>query len=553
MNDAPATITSSSTTAFLGATIPSLFLSVPNMECRQTHDFVSNPFLEFSAERHPTLANRVRPVISGNGVVDGYIKMEMFHIGGDNASPAEPKLGTFRFRRQGTVVSPDDGGPFGAGIPLLPPNFSTGMKLDRTDEKLWFFHLVAYCPGRMLLSDNYWCKEVVAIAVKDDCARHALLAFATAYVLDYEPTEEMRKRANHHYRTAVQLLDQALNRENTYTVGQDDGIVVAMILMLSSDIVNWESRRPKGKEPLWLEGSRAARLILDRADPGHRYWKPQNVQSSAARIGNANWIASIEICAQPVTALSEENTKTLFLWLLWGSKVDAHKIQGVTGVCPKLLHIFSQITHLAAFLKKDPKSIVVPEAASRIQDRLANFWQWSDASPGHPSTAALMESCVLDKDGKVSDSVRVTELSAHSWIPAAEIYLHMRVFRKPRSHPHVLRSLKVLVQCVKRLPCTGKLFTSQSPFFPVFLMAVASYREEDREVARQWFEVVLGEAQCRSSVPPVWTAIQKLWHWLDKEVKEQPYDEEQLVGDRQAWWEDMVDELVKESGVLSLV
>ncbi len=55
------------------------------------------------------------------------------------------------------------------------------------------------------------------------------------------------------------------------------------------------------------------------------------------------------------------------------------------------------------------------------------------------------------------------------------------------------------------------------------------------------------------SVPPVWTAIQKLWEWLDNDMVEEPYDEDQPIGQRRAWWEEMVAKLVEESGVLSLV
>lgn len=122
--------------------------------------------------------------------------------------------------------------------------------------------------------------------------------------------------------------------------------------MPDAKIVNWESRRPPGQEPLWREGSRAARLLLDRADPGYRYWKAENVQSSAARIGNANWVAYTEVCAQPVAPLTEEHTQNLFSWLLAGSEKDVHKIHGVTGVSPKLLHLCSQVTYFAALLKK---------------------------------------------------------------------------------------------------------------------------------------------------------------------------------------------------------
>ncbi|KAG7288721.1 hypothetical protein NEMBOFW57_005077 [Staphylotrichum longicolle] len=410
------------------------------------------------------------------------------------------------------------------------------MKLDKTDEKLWIFHIHAFCAGRTLLPGNYWFDQVAAIAAKDPCARHALLAFSTAYVLDFQPTEAMRLRANDHYRNAVRLLGQALQQQETYRAGSEDGIVAAMILIYSNDIVNWESRRPKDQQPLWREGARAARRILDHSDPGYRYWAPGNVQSSRARIGNANWVAYTDICAQPVTPLTEESTQNLFPWLLEGSKEEVHKIHDATGVCSKLLHMFSQVTYFAALLKKDPESTVVPPAAVRLREKLKNFRQWSDLSLGYPSVEELFDSCNLDDNGQ------------------------------PRSHPHVVRSLKVLIRCIERMPCTGPLFTSQSPFFPVFLMAIASVRPEERKVSRDWFEVVLSGAQCRSerqetqflirivqSVPPVWVAIKKLWEWLDNELVEEPYDEDQPIGQRRAWWEEMVAKLVEESGVLSLV
>ena len=63
-----------------------------------------------------------------------------------------------------------------------------------------------------------------------------MLAFATAYVLDFQPTEEMRLRANHHYAAAVRLLDAALRNQETYCPGREDGIVAAMVLILSNDV-----------------------------------------------------------------------------------------------------------------------------------------------------------------------------------------------------------------------------------------------------------------------------------------------------------------------------
>jgi hypothetical protein len=78
---------------------------------------------------------------------------------------------------------------------------------------------------------------------------------------------------------------------------------------------------------------------------------------------------------------------------------------------------------------QDPHSRIVPVAALKIRNRLAKFWQWSDGSAGYHCGDELMQSCVLDQEGKINDSVKVTELSAYSWVPAAEMYLHMRVLR----------------------------------------------------------------------------------------------------------------------------
>jgi hypothetical protein len=40
---------------------------------------------------------------------------------------------------------------------------------------------------------------------------------------------------------------------------------------------------------------------------------------------------------------------------------------------------------------------------------------------------------------------------------------------------------------------------------------------------------------------------------MDEEWVEEPYQEDRPIGERAAWWEDMVEKLVSESGILSLV
>lgn len=112
--------------------------------------------------------------------------------------------------------------------------------------------------------------------------------------------------------------------------------------------ITWELRKPKGIAPNWYLGAQLARSILDNTDPGYRYWKVQNVQCTSARIANANWAALACILAQPVIPLNFEDTKRTFSWLLQGTERDVRKIHGGTGLCPKLLHTFSQVTHLTA-------------------------------------------------------------------------------------------------------------------------------------------------------------------------------------------------------------
>lgn len=114
-------------------------------------------------------------------------------------------------------------------------------------------------------------------------------------------------------------------------------------------MVNWELRRPKGRDSQWLEAARTAKTILDVSDPGYRYWNKENVQSSNARTSNANRVAFISILADILLPLRvERDDRKLYSWLLAGTKRNAHKIQGGTGLCPKLLHLLAMITQLTA-------------------------------------------------------------------------------------------------------------------------------------------------------------------------------------------------------------
>jgi hypothetical protein len=40
-----------------------------------------------------------------------------------------------------------------------------------------------------------------------------------------------------------------------------------------------------------------------------------------------------------------------------------------------------------------------------------------------------MESCELNEDGKVSDPIKVVELTAEAYLASAQVYLQCRLFR----------------------------------------------------------------------------------------------------------------------------
>jgi hypothetical protein len=53
----------------------------------------------------------------------------------------------------------------------------------------------------------------------------------------------------------------------------------------------------------------------------------------------------------------------------------------------------------------------------------------------------------------------------------------------------------------------------------------------------------------------VWHAVQLSWDWLDQTMNGPgafEYDEHTPVGLRKAWWEDMVEYLMGEVGIMSL-
>jgi hypothetical protein len=133
------------TDVHLRADMPPIVPSVSRKRKRQTCVFVSNPFLESSENHHPDLDGRSLPSPPQNGVIDGYIKIRWPASRGQETNVAYGRGTLLTHRSRQTVINPDDSNPLRLGISLLPPNFSTGMRLSKTEEKLWCFRMFFSC------------------------------------------------------------------------------------------------------------------------------------------------------------------------------------------------------------------------------------------------------------------------------------------------------------------------------------------------------------------------------------------------------------------------
>ncbi|EFR05452.1 hypothetical protein MGYG_08464 [Nannizzia gypsea CBS 118893] len=319
-----------------------------------------------------------------------------------------------------------------------------------------------------------------SMAQHDQCVKHAVVALSGSYLLDYNPQRNLRDRVNYHYDKAKEMISVALRSRQNQAIGQGDNLVAAIMLLLVDDCVNWELRI-NNAEPNWI------------------------LAASAARHGYANWVALACILSELVTPLACRGNPNAYGWLLAGTQKESWKIHGGTGLCPKLLHIISQITYLSILVKED-SSMAPIYAAKVISDGLKTFHQWSELSSGYPNAEELLQSCDRDANGKVTTAAKVTELTGETWVAAAQIYLHCRLlriraeneYRKPRHHPDVQRTAKTLWKCVTRMPYSGSLFTSQAPFCPIFIASLVSIEKKDRMIAEEWFTTVGLKGKCRS-------------------------------------------------------
>ena len=152
------------------------------------------------------------------------------------------------------------------------------------------------------------------------------------------------------------------------------------------------------------------------------------------------------------------------------------------------MHIYAQITHLSAQMLRHPDSVIIPSAGEQLEARLRDFQQWSDLSAGHSSSEQLLQSCVLNEEGEVTTAKEVTELIGESYVAAAQIYLHCRLFRKSRDHSDVQKPVERLMKCTLWPPLAGPLYTAQQPLYTVFIGGLVARSFEQRQIIDRFFQ-----------------------------------------------------------------
>ncbi|KAL8851387.1 MAG: hypothetical protein Q9221_003658 [Calogaya cf. arnoldii] len=260
---------------------PSLLPSVPSPVDRAPDVAVSNPFQADGVLEHPRLRSEAKPVeVPVDGVINGLIKFRL-HQDKEPDESVEMRRPQFLQRY---MKSRKPNPTTARGVPYLPPEFGRGLKLDPMDLKLMRFYISAFCPGRTLLPmTNTWLTDVAAMAERSECVKHALLSLAASYVLDYAPADNLKARATLHHSRAVRLLDSELAKAGTYQPGVGEEAICTLAILNQEDIINWELWQPRDSNPKWFRGVRAIKYLLDKSDPGYRYKKPVNVQSTTFR------------------------------------------------------------------------------------------------------------------------------------------------------------------------------------------------------------------------------------------------------------------------------
>ncbi|CAF3484750.1 unnamed protein product [Fusarium graminearum] len=431
--------------------------------------------------------------------------------------------------------------------------------MDYIDRRLFDFYIKNWCPGRSVLENtNLWLKDLAPMG-RNKGILHAIQSLAGVYIYDYLPDERIRKRINERYTMANEYFAELLNAPQSRTQGEGREVITMAVLLSMQDVILTERRLKKPHKPRWLEGFKQGEFFLQETDPGRRFWNEESdtVQYDPLRISQSIIVGRAVILAQPMMALPEPTTmnpeveSTRFKWLLYGTENDMFEIHGGCGFSKKLLHTMSQVTYCAARLQQEPESAIVPITARYLMRTLTDMRQWSREGKSWKQCLQRAQTItwvrIIPEDVIVSSKEDMTDVTAEAWRIAAMIYHQCRLLRLPRNHPEVLSNMDDLAKCIRIMPTSGSHFTAQAPLLPVFFLGLLATNPAHREVSRGWFQQVTN-TPVRSSVPPLYEALKRIWGWIDHDVNLQldPTPVPESLGQRYPWWEHLVKRVLEE-------
>ncbi|EJP60796.1 uncharacterized protein BBA_10254 [Beauveria bassiana ARSEF 2860] len=446
---------------------------------------------------------------------------------------------------------------------LLLPQFGHDVFMDNMGRKLFSFYIHNWCPGRSVLTKtNLWLTDFASM--KHPAVVAAIQSLAGVYVHDYLPCDNVRRQVNKRFAIAEARLSELLQDAAILDESESGELVTLASLLSMQDVVLIERRLQKPYWPRWLTGFTQAENVLQRTDPGSRFYKDSNVQVSALRLSQSVIVGRGVILAQlmmplPSLATFDPIVETCrFGFLLYGSESDMYEIHGGCGFSKRLLHIFSQVTYCSTRMLQECETPIVPVTAQMLYDQLVQLPQWSgeydswDAAKNRSQPIEWIRQ--VGENYVVQEAKQMTGVTAEAWRLAGMVYLQCRLFRLPRNHQLVVDNIADLAKCISIMPTSGFIFTAQAPLLPVFFLGLLATVEEHVLVADAWFQHVI-ETPVRSSVPPLYQALRRIQSWMDHEVPV-PAPNTELpcaIAMRQPWWELMVSKVQeKENEVLCL-
>ncbi|KAK8141659.1 hypothetical protein G3M48_010104 [Beauveria asiatica] len=181
------------------------------------------------------------------------------------------------------------------------------------------------------------------------------------------------------------------------------------------------------------------------------------------------------------------------------------EIHGGCGFSKRLLHIFSQVAYCSTRMLQDGETPVVPVTAEFLYDQLVQMHQWS--AEYESWNAAISRHQPIEWIPQTVQSYVVQEAKQMIEVTAEALR---------RNNHMVIGNTADLVKCISIMPASGTMFIANAPLLQVFSLGLLATVEEHVEVADAWFEQVI-RTPVRSSVPPLYGALDRIQSWMDRE------------------------------------